>query len=91
MPGELVDDVVMFRDEKEASQIYNKGFYGYPLSGGALELDMLEACYLLETGRIEILQNRKPLTFSQMIRLSATTCEGFEINYIVYRDLRQRG
>ena len=91
MPGDLVDDVVMIRDEKEASQIYNKGFYGYPLSGGALELDMLEACYLLETGRIEILHDRKPLTFSQMIRLSATTCEGFEINYIVYRDLRQRG
>jgi tRNA-intron endonuclease len=91
MPGELVDDSVMIRDEKEASQIYNRGFYGYPLSGGALELDMLEACYLLETGRMEILRAHKPLTFSDMIKLSASSCDGFEIHYIVYRDLRQRG
>ncbi|MGD0056390.1 MAG: tRNA-intron lyase [Methanomassiliicoccales archaeon] len=91
MPGELVDDAVIVRDEKEASQVYNKGFYGYPLSGGALELDVLEACYLLETCRLEILRDRKPLTFSDMIKLSASSCDGFEIHYIVYRDLRQRG
>jgi len=91
MPGELVDSAVVVRDEKEASQVYNKGFYGYPLSGGTLELDMLEACYLLETGRMEILRDRKPLTFSDMIKLSASSCDGFEIHYIVYRDLRQRG
>lgn len=91
MPGELVEDVVIVRDEKEASQVYNKGFYGYPLSGGALELDVLEACYLLETGRMQVLRNQRSLAFSDMIKLSATSCDGFEILYIVYRDLRQRG
>lgn len=91
MPGELVDDCVLVKDEREASQVYNKGFYGYPLSGGALELDLLEASYLLETGRLEVLRNGDQLDFSDMIRISAMAYEGFEINYIVYRDLRQRG
>lgn len=91
MPGELVEDAVIVKDEKEASQVYNKGFYGYPLSGGALELDMLEACYLLETGRMQILRGQQSLAFADMMKLSATSCDGFEILYIVYRDLRQRG
>ena len=54
MPGELVKDSVIIADQTEASQIYNKGYYGYPMSGGGLEMDLLEAVYLVECGRLEV-------------------------------------
>jgi len=91
MAGELVEDGVILKDEAEASQIYNKGFYGYPVSGGGLELDMLEASYLMESGRLMVVSGGKEVGASDLTRRAAGIQEDFEIRYIVYRDLRQRG
>lgn len=84
-------DTVLVRDGSEASQIYNKGYYGYPVSGGGLELDLLEAAYLLESGRLEVVEGEKELGFSEFNRIAASRQEGFGSRLIVYRDLRQRG
>lgn len=91
MAGELVDDSVILSDEAEASQIYNKGFYGYPLTGGGLELDLLEASYLMECGRLEISTEGAKVDSFTLTRRAAEAYEDFEIKFIVYRDLRQRG
>ena len=91
MPGELEKDSVIIKDQTEASQIYNKGFYGYPLSGGSLELDLLEATYLVESDRLEVLNNGQKMTIAQLVGSASLAHRDFEIKYIVYRDLRQRG
>jgi tRNA-intron endonuclease len=91
MPGELVDEGVILSDEAEASQIYNKGYYGYPMSGGGLELDMLEASYLMEAGRLRVLVDDKDVDVSFLTRRAAEVSGDFEVKFIVYRDLRQRG
>lgn len=91
MPGELVGDSVLIKDTVEASQIYNKGFYGYPQSGGSLELDLLEAIYLAESDRLPVSRDGKPLLLADLIKMAASCQQDFEIRYIVYRDLRQRG
>ncbi len=91
MPGELVDESVVVRDQTEASQIYNKGYYGYPLSGGGLELDLLEAVYLVESARLEVLSGGEVMTLADLLGKAASAHRDFEIRYIVYRDLRQRG
>lgn len=91
MPGELNGDLVLVNDQSEASQIYNKGYYGYPVSGGGIELDLLEAIYLVESDRLVILRGQDQLGLAELIKLAASHYEGFEILYIVYRDLRQRG
>ena len=52
MPGELKGDSVIVSDQREGSQLYSKGNYGYPLSGGGLELDLTEAVYLAESNRL---------------------------------------
>ena len=41
MPGELSDDHVLVETPAEASALYNRGYFGTPRSGGALELDLL--------------------------------------------------
>ena len=82
---------VIIADQKESSQIYNKGNFGYPLSGGSLELDLIEATFLLETGRLEVLDNGENMTFESLFSYSSSASEGFDIRYMVYRDIRQRG
>ncbi|MGD1060243.1 MAG: tRNA-intron lyase [Methanomassiliicoccales archaeon] len=91
MPGELVDESVIISDQAEGSQIYNKGFYGYPLPGGGLELDLLEALYLLESDRLKVLDKGREVDNTELIQKAARALQDFEIHYIVYRDLRQRG
>ena len=78
-------------DRKESSQIYNKGNFGYPLSGGSLELDLIEATFLLETGRLEVLRGNERMTFEDIFTYSSSESDGFDIRYMVYRDIRQRG
>ena len=91
MIGKLVEDHVIIEDEKEASQIYNKGCYGEPQSGGALKLTLIEAMYLYEAGRLEIRKNARKVNFVSLFRYSNKLYPEFEIRYIVYRDIRMRG
>lgn len=91
MPGELVEDSVVIKDSAEASTIYNKGCYGYPISGGGLELDLMEASYLVESNRLEVTSNGSAITLEDLIRAASLIHRDFEIDYTVYRDLRQRG
>jgi tRNA-intron endonuclease len=89
--GELIEDHVIVKDAKEASQIYNKGCYGQPQSGGTLKLTLIEAVYLYEAKRLEIKRNNRKMSFVSLYRYSNNMHPEFEIRYIVYRDLRMRG
>lgn len=91
MPGELRDDAVVIEDQKEGCQIYNRGNYGYPLSGGGLELDLIEATYLLETGRLRVTSGEAEISFPELFDYSSEKYDEFDIKYMVYRDIRQRG
>lgn len=91
MPGKLSDTDVIVDDPAEASQIYNRGWYGNPQSGGSLKLEILEALYLLETGRLSVLKEGGPMDFLQLLKIGNKDLPSFEIKYLVYRDLRGRG
>lgn len=91
LPGHLTEEFVVVEDEKEASQIYNKGYYGAPQSGGALKLSLIEAIYLFEAGRMEIKRKNRRMNLVQLFRYANNLYPDFEIKYIVYRDLRMRG
>ena len=91
VPGRLKKDSVAVEDEKEASQIYNKGCFGTPQSGGGLSLTLIEALFLLESGRMETKRNNRKMNFLQLFRIANNLQSDFEIKYIVYRDLKMRG
>jgi tRNA-intron endonuclease len=82
---------VIIADEAEGSQVHVKGYYGKPLSGGGLELDLMEATYLAESGRVAISAAGKAVAMSELVSLATREMPGFEIKYLVYRDIRQRG
>ncbi len=90
--GFLANDAVIVPDPADASRIYNKGYHGIPLSGGGLKLTLLEAAYLLDVGRLEICtEDATPLELPALIARGIAHEEGFEIRYLVYRDIRERG
>ncbi|MCQ2053366.1 MAG: tRNA-intron lyase [archaeon] len=91
MSGELVEDSVVIKNQKESSQLYNKGNYGYPLSGGYLELDLVEALYLVESKRLNVTKNKEVMSFEELFNYASTTLEEFSTKYLVYRDIRSKG
>ena len=91
MAGDLRDDTVSVDDPAEASTLYNRGYFGVPRSGGGLDLSLLEATYLVESERLEVRRRGKPVTLGELFRAAGAHEEAFEVRYLVYRDLRQRG
>lgn len=87
MPGVRDGDRVRVDDEAEASRLHNKGWYGTPRPGGGLDLDLVEALFLVELGRLEVDDHR----FDELLAEGVAARPGFEIDYLVYRDLRDRG
>ncbi|MEW5760400.1 MAG: tRNA-intron lyase [Candidatus Thermoplasmatota archaeon] len=87
--GEIIDCKVIIKDEKEASKIYNKGYYGTPLAGGMLKLELEEAIYLFETERLIIERKGKRIGQDELFKMSEE--ENFDIKYIVFKDMRERG
>lgn len=91
MAGLLQGNYVVVEDQAEASQIYNKGFYGVPQTGGALKLEIMEAIYLVESARLEVIADGSNSSAGDLLMRAHKSSEGFEIRYLVYRELRQRG
>jgi tRNA-intron endonuclease len=91
MSGRLVGDSVIVDDPAEASQIHNKGSYGAPQSGGALKLELMEAIYLVESERLKVEEGGAGLHAGELLRRGHRSSDGFEVRYLVYREMRQRG
>lgn len=89
----IKDDKVIVSDKKLASTLINKGCFGAPVSGGGSELSLIEAAYLLENERLEVRRSRKgreaDLTF--LLKRGISKNPGFMENYLVFRDIRERG
>lgn len=95
VPEELVallnGDQVIIPDAREASQIYNRGWFGIPQSGGAIKLELVEALHLLENGRLRLTEDGKPVDLAGLLKHAIELEDGFEIRYMVYSDLKERG
>lgn len=82
------DRVVFGSDAME--ELYNTLYYGRQ-KGDRLELALVEAAYLLDREKIQVEQDGKPLSFREFFVIASRSQEYFELKYIVYRDLRERG
>lgn len=92
--GYIEGDKVLVKDQSEASRIYNKGYHGVPSKDG-LTLSLLEAIYLVEAGRIEVVCGGacgfEASTLEGLLTQAIRSEARFELRYTVYRDLRERG
>ena len=89
MIGKLVKEKV--KSGKQAiNELYNTGYYGRP-KGDVLELTLVEAAYLLYKNRLEITMDENNLDFEEFFTEASKRQQFFELKYIVYKDLRERG
>jgi tRNA-intron endonuclease len=85
------DSHAIIEDPVSANQVYSKGFFGTMQSGGKLKLHLIEAMYLQDIGKIKVRQGGRSLPNKRLMRHALASYPQFEIKYVVYRDLRQRG
>ncbi|HEX59718.1 MAG TPA: tRNA-intron lyase, partial [Methanomicrobia archaeon] len=81
--GELVGTVVTFEGEPP------KG-YGRK-KGNITELTLEEAAYLFEKGKITVREGDRILSLEEFFKVALERSPGFELRYLVYKDLKERG
>lgn len=88
----LLEDRVMVWDPDASLSLQKDGFFGKPMDEGHLQLSLVESCYLLNTGILEI-ENRdhETLNFNTFIKTASKIESNFMIKYAVYEKLRNNG
>lgn len=98
--GVLAGIKVIVWSVEEARELYRLGFYGKPFGirkpkgtdwNSPLELSILEAYYLAEKGILKVYREGRELTLEELKGHCSRYMENFEMLYLVYRDLRDRG
>jgi len=97
--GELLENRVILWDSG-AVGIYDESGYGKPLPEDApnrIELELIEAVYLVEKGKLKVFakeegkKRKKNLELKELMEISSRQVNEFHSQFIVYRDLRERG
>ncbi len=90
MKGELKGDKVAVEGKDAIGELYNNLYYGR-IKDDTLELALVEAAYLLDRDKVTVEHEGKSLSFREFFIAASRLQEYFELKYIVYRDLRERG
>jgi len=88
--GELEGNKVVVSDSNAITELYENVWYGKQTDTG-LELELVEACLLVERQRLEITKGGKKLEFKDFYHMCCALDERFIPRYAVYHDLRERG
>lgn len=89
----LTEGRVVVPAQNDANSLYQDGYGSMLAEERLLTLNALEALYLVERGKIAVVdeESRRRLVFQELLqRLSGNEADTWT-RYIVYRDLRERG
>ena len=89
--GELVNNQIIVKKQKDSGRLYNKSHFGTLNSKGQAKLDLLEGVFLLGENKIRIFEKKTELDFQTLINFAAQKIPEFEIKYLIFKDLRNRG
>jgi len=83
---------VITENSDPARDLYNQSRYGTILDNQKVQLSLLEALYLVEKGRLQILDGKnKPIIFDKLLKKAKKLEPNFWIRYCVFKDIRNRG
>ncbi len=87
----LIKNKVIVFDQRLASKIFNKGYFGV-FEKGKLELSLEEALYLKETKSLEVYNSGgKKLTTRSFIEAAENAQKRFLVRYCVFKYMRANG
>ncbi|MAG08598.1 tRNA-intron lyase [Candidatus Woesearchaeota archaeon] len=88
----LSKERVLTEASDEARELYNQSRYGTVVEDGKVQLSLLEALYLMEKGRLKVLDGRNKEISSEKFLKNAQKLEpNFWVRYSVFKDIRNRG
>jgi tRNA-intron endonuclease len=86
------DERVITENSDKARVLYEQSRYGSPARGGKIQLSLLESLYLIEKGKIIVLDKRnKEIDFENFLKKAKKKDKKFWIRYCVFKDIRERG
>lgn len=80
----------LFSNKKDAFTLYEKSRFGEAKEGKII-YSFFEALYLLEKGKIDVIEGKKKLNFEKFIEKLKELDKRIQIKYIVFKDMRNRG
>ncbi|MEM4260004.1 MAG: tRNA-intron lyase [Candidatus Woesearchaeota archaeon] len=87
----FAEERIITENSDAARELYNQSRFGTITDDAKVQLSLIEACYLFEKGRIEILDKNKSLGFEEFVRKAKKLEPNFWIRYCVFKDIRNRG
>ena len=87
--GYVVGNNVLSNSE-EAFTLYKKSHFGGVL-GEKIQYSLVEALFLVERNKMEIIQSKKKIDFETLIKKFQTKDKRIPIKYPLFRNLRERG
>jgi len=87
---ELIGNRLIAEDKDEAHNLYDQSRYGEILDN-KIQYSLVEGLYLLEKGRVDIINDKKKLKFDDFVKKSTKKEPNFWTRYVAYRDMRNRG
>ena len=88
----LARERIIAEDSDAARELYNQSVYGKILKDNRIQLSLIEALYLLEKQRLEIMDGRnKPISSEAFMKKATRVEPNFWIRFSVFKDLRDRG
>ena len=86
----LVGDRLITEDKNESHNLYDQSRYG-EISDSKLQYSLVEGLYLLEKGKIDIMDGKKKIKFDDFVKKVVKKEPNFWTRYVAYRDMRTRG
>lgn len=80
----------IFSSSEDAFSLHEKSVFGEK-KADKIEYSPLEAIFLLELNKLEIIKGKKPLSFESLLKLLKKKDTRLETKYIVYKDMRKKG
>jgi tRNA-intron endonuclease len=83
---------VLTENSNEARELYNQSRFGSMNDETRVQLSLIEAMYLVEKGKISILDGRnKEISSEKFLKKAMKLEPNFWIRYCVFKDMRNRG
>jgi tRNA-intron endonuclease len=89
--GELYNNKIIIEKPKEVGRLFNKSHFGNTINGNKLQIDLLEGVFLKGEDKIRLFRDRRELKFEEVVRIASQCISDFEIKYLTFKDLRNRG
>lgn len=90
--GILSNETVITEDSDEARELYNRSRFGVIADDNRVHLSLIEALYLIDKGKLLILDGRKkPVTTEKFLKKAKKFEPNIWKRYCVFKNLRNRG